>query len=158
MSSNCYRLSAIVFVFFFLKLSLSAIDSPTYKSIEKYIDTLTVNDKAQCEVKGYVIWFFDQWVHGSDIPVYHFAFKTEKTPDDKFTVHVRVEQKEVPPDFKMSVPIKIVFENGSIARIRVFITGAKSEFDLPPLVSAPKEIIFNDLESVLATVKVEDWE
>ena len=105
-----------------------------------------------------VSWFFEQWVHGSDIPVYHFAFKTEKTPDDKFKVRVRVEQKEVSPDFKMSVPIKIVFENGSIARIRVFITGAKSEFDLPPLASAPKEIVFNDLESVLATVKVEDWE
>ena len=28
----------------------------------------------------------------------------------------------------------------------------------PPLASAPKEIIFNDLESVLATVKIEDWE
>ena len=105
-----------------------------------------------------VSWFFEQWVHGSDIPVYHFAFKTEKTPDDKFKVRVRVEQKEVSPDFKMSVPIKIVFENGSIARIRVFITGAKSEIDLPPLASAPKEIVFNDLESVLATVKVEDWE
>jgi aminopeptidase N len=105
-----------------------------------------------------VSWFFDQWVHGTQTPVYHFAYKTEKQPDDKFKVRVRIIQKEVSPDFKMSVPIKIVFDNGSIARIRVFITGEKSEFDLPPLASAPKEIILNDLESVLATVEIDDWE
>lgn len=105
-----------------------------------------------------VSWFFDQWVHGTDIPTYYFAYKTETSPDNKYKVRVRIVQKDVSPDFKMSIPIKIVFENGSIARIRVFITGDKSEFDLPPLAAAPKEIILNDLESVLATVKVVDWE
>lgn len=148
-------------------LNLNTMNEDAFKTIMKDFFTTYQGKSASIadfqkivekHVKQDVSWFFEQWVHGSDIPVYHFAFKTEKTPDDKFKVHVRVEQKEVPPDFKMSIPIKIVFENGSSARIRVFITGAKSEFDLPPLASAPKEIIFNDLESVLATVKIEDWE
>ncbi len=105
-----------------------------------------------------ISWFFDQWIDGTAIPEYHFAYKPEKQPDGKYKVKVRIMQKNVPADFKMSVPIKIVFKSGDIARIRVLMTGEKAEFDLPPLPQEPKEVIFNDLESVLCTVIDRDWD
>lgn len=105
-----------------------------------------------------ISWFFDQWIDGTAIPEYHFAYKPEKQPDGKYKVKVRIMQKNVPADFKMSVPIKIVFQSGDIARIRVLMTGEKAEFDLPTLPQEPKEVIFNDLESVLCTVINRDWD
>lgn len=105
-----------------------------------------------------ISWFFDQWVDGTDIPEYHFAYKSKKGQDGKYIASVRIMQKNVPADFRMSVPIKIVFEGGGIARLRVMMTGEKAEFDLPPLPLEPKEIIFNDLESVLCTVITRDWD
>lgn len=103
-------------------------------------------------------WFFDQWIDGTAIPEYHFAYKPEKQPDDKYKVHVRIEQKKVPAEFKMSIPLKIVFKSGDVARLRIIMTGEKAEFDLPVLPQEPKEIIFNDLESVLCTVENESWD
>ena len=103
-------------------------------------------------------WFFEQWIDGMDIPEYHFAYKPEKQPDGKYKVHVRITQKNVPAEFKMSIPIKVVFKSGDIVRLRVFMTGEKAEFDLPLLPQEPKEIIFNDLESVLCTVENESWD
>ena len=103
-------------------------------------------------------WFFDQYVYGTDIPTYNFAYNTRRGNDGKYIVTCRVEQEDVRDDFKMYVPIKIVFDDESFARLRVEISGRQKVFDLPPLPSIPDEIIFNDLESVLCKVDYVDWE
>ena len=102
-------------------------------------------------------WFFDQWVDDYKIPTYKFAYKTEKTPDGKYKVTCRVEQLDVPPNFQMIVPIKIDFGDRGLTRIQTMITGAKFEFDLPLMADEPREIIFNDLESVLCEVENVSW-
>jgi aminopeptidase N len=35
-------------------------------------------------------WFFDQWVYGTDIPTYHFAYTTEELPDGEVRMRVRI--------------------------------------------------------------------
>jgi hypothetical protein len=44
-----------------------------------------------------------------------------------------------------------------VARVRVKVTGARSELELPPMPAAPKSLRFDDLEGVLADVKMVDW-
>jgi hypothetical protein len=96
-------------------------------------------------------WFFDQWVHGTDIPVYKVSYKTIQNPDGKYTITLRVEQEEVPPSFKMYVPITIKFKGDQFARLRLNVDQPSKDFTIPsPL--KPEKIIFNDFNSVLAKV------
>jgi hypothetical protein len=102
-------------------------------------------------------WFFDQWVYGSDSPTYRFASKTERTSDGKYKVSCRVEQRGVPDDFRMPVPIRIDFADGRFTWVRALIQGPKTEFDLPLMELAPKQVVFNDLQSVLCRVEPVKW-
>ena len=103
-------------------------------------------------------WFFDQYVYGTDIPTYEFAYKTEVTKDGKYLVTCRVVQKNVDEKFKMVVPLKIVLDDDRMARVRVEISGKEKIFQLPLLPEEPDEIIFNDLESVLCEVDYVGWD
>jgi len=44
-----------------------------------------------------------------------------------------------------------------MARVRVKVRGPSSEIDLPLLPAKPKAVRFNDLDGVLADVKMVDW-
>jgi hypothetical protein len=57
----------------------------------------------------------------------------------------------------MYVPLKIVLDGDSFARIRTEVKGKETLFTIPNLPSEPEEIIFNDLESVLCEVDYEIW-
>jgi aminopeptidase N len=103
-------------------------------------------------------WFFDQWVDNNYIPKYTIATKTEKTPEGNYKIKCRVKQENVPPSFKMIVPIKLTFDDDKEVRIRTLITGAVCEFELPLMKDQPKVITFNDLESVLCEYDNEDWD
>ncbi|MBM2814007.1 MAG: Peptidase protein [Ignavibacteria bacterium] len=101
-------------------------------------------------------WFFDQWVDDNKIPKYTFSYKVDPT-SNKYKVRCRVRQENVSLDFKMFIPIKVVFADKKVHRIRAFITGANAEFDLAVFDREPEEVIFNDLESVLCEVENEKW-
>jgi aminopeptidase N len=102
-------------------------------------------------------WFFNQWIYNTAIPDYKFSYKTTETPDGKYKVTCKVQQSNVPADFKMYVNFLVKFEGDRQARIRMEVNGNKPEFDLL-LPLEPEEIIFNDLNSVLCNVDYEDWE
>lgn len=101
-------------------------------------------------------WFFDQWIHGNQIPFYTFAWTKKKRDDGNWVITCRVKQDNVDPEFAMYVPIKIVTKQGGL-RLRAMITGAESTFELPALNDEPTEVTFNDLESVLCTVDTEKF-
>ncbi len=102
-------------------------------------------------------WFFRQWVYGSDIPTYRVAQNITATPDGKYQVVLRVEQERVPPDFLNYVPVTIDLGNNQVARVRVKVTGAKSEIALPLMPAKPKSVKFDDMAGVLAEVKEVAW-
>ncbi len=58
----------------------------------------------------------------------------------------------------MFVNFFIDFGKDRYARIRLMVDKPVTEIDLPLMPLKPKEIVFNDLESVLCEVKTEDWE
>lgn len=103
-------------------------------------------------------WFFDEWVYGTAVPSYTFSYKVADTADGKYLVTIRVDQKDVPEDFKMYVPVKVDFgEKGSV-RDRILVTGPRTEIRLPLMPYKPKEVVFNDLESVLCQTDEVSWQ
>jgi aminopeptidase N len=102
-------------------------------------------------------WFFNEWVYGWSIPTYRVGWRSQAQADGKFKVRFRVQQDNVPPDFLMYVPVTIDLGGNRLARARVKVTGATSEFDFPGLLpSEPKGVKFNDMDGVLAEVKTGD--
>ena len=102
-------------------------------------------------------WFFDQWVYGTDVPSYRFAWKSARGTDGKWNVRCRVEQRGVPDTFRMPVPIQVEFGGDKFTKTRAWIQGSVSEFDLPPLPLEPKKVTFNDMSSVLCEVANVKW-
>lgn len=102
-------------------------------------------------------WFFDQWVRGTAIPTYHVAWRTEPADNGRFRVRLRVAQEHVPPEFRMPVLVSADLGDHRVARFRVDVRGAQGEYLSPLLPAEPREVVFGDLHSVLADVKMERW-
>jgi aminopeptidase N len=102
-------------------------------------------------------WFFDQWVYGTDIPTYRVAYRSDPAEGGQYRVKLQVRQQNVGEDFQMYVPVTLDLGENRVARVRVKVRGPKSEIELPLMPAKPKSIRFNDLEGVLAEVKMEDW-
>ncbi len=103
-------------------------------------------------------WFFEQWVRGTEIPVYEWASTTERSAEGKWLVRLRIRQRRVSPEFQMYVPVRLDFGAQGTAFIRVFVSGEETQVELPPLDLEPTAIVFNPLESVLAEVKQSKWD
>jgi len=101
-------------------------------------------------------WFFDQWVHGADIPSYRWAWTGEEVAEG-YRLTLRVRQSEVPDDFLMVVPVSVDFGAEGSATVRVMVRGPETMLDLPILPRKPDAVRFNDFESVLAQVREEGW-
>ncbi len=101
-------------------------------------------------------WFFDEWVRGTAIPRYKYAFRSQ-AEGGKIKTVVRVRQDGVPDDFKMVVPIELDFGDKRYARLRITVQGPLSEIELPLLPAPPKKINFNIFQSVLCTSNEVDW-
>lgn len=102
-------------------------------------------------------WFFDQWVDNNQIPTYRVAWKKEKQADNTWKVTLRVKQEEVDESFYMLIPIKVALDGNAVHRMRIAMTGKEAEIALPPFQQEPDDVTFNDLHSVLCTVKTEGY-
>jgi len=102
-------------------------------------------------------WFFDEWVKGTGVPTYHVAWTTQAADAGRYRVRLRVTQEQVPPDFQMFVLVSADLGENRFAHFRIKIHGGQTEYESPLLPAEPVGIKFNDLNSVLATVKPERW-
>ena len=102
-------------------------------------------------------WFFDQWVYGTDVPTYRFAYTTEKVDGGQVRMTIRVRQEDVPEDFRMPVPLLLDFGAEGRAVVPVVVTGRELVTELPLLPREPDAVVFNASESVLAEVRTEGW-
>jgi hypothetical protein len=97
-------------------------------------------------------WFFDQWVYGNEIPTYEYAWKSVKKAEGGYKNTLRIRQLNVSESFKMMVPIKIEYDDGTMVRHRLMVAGKEMTVELPDSISEIDELTFNDLLSVLADV------
>jgi hypothetical protein len=102
-------------------------------------------------------WFFEQWVDGTGMPSYRWAWKAEEAGDGRKRVRVRVRQEGVPEAFQMYVPVTVELRDGRLMRTRVRVAGPVTEAELPLVPGEVKAIRFNDLEGVLASVREERY-
>jgi hypothetical protein len=102
-------------------------------------------------------WFFDEWVKGTAIPTYHVAWTSQAADGGKYAIRLRVTPEHVPADFRMPVLVSVDLGNNRIAHFRVDVRGDQKEYTSPLLPGEPKALKFNDLNSVLADVKMEGW-
>jgi hypothetical protein len=98
-------------------------------------------------------WFFNEYVYGTELPTYHF--EGQVTPNDKgASLHFKLVQSGVSPDFKMPVPLYLEFDNGKIQRLgSVIISGDKTidqTFQLPKLPGNVKKVSINHYYDVLS--------
>jgi hypothetical protein len=102
-------------------------------------------------------WFFDEWINGTAIPSYEFSYQVTETPDGQFGAKLRVEQENVPDDFKMIVPVMFEFPDDQWAEIQLTVEGPLTELEIPQLPLEPKQIRLNPGEAVLAEVHDVRW-
>ncbi len=122
-------------------------------------DPTTADFKAMVDkhMKQDMSWFFNNWVYGSKVPSYTFAWKSEKQPDGQYKVRIRMKQRDVPPEFSMIMPLKLNFGDNGTAILRTVLSGESAEFDLPLLPYDPEKIEFNPYSSVLCSLETERW-
>lgn len=98
-------------------------------------------------------WFFDQWIYGNELPVYKFTRHIEHDDSDgMWRAHCTIEQKDVPDDFTVIMPVEIDFGKDSKQYTAFVVKGASKDFTLA-FEDKPKEIRLNPFEAVLCKVE-----
>ena len=99
-------------------------------------------------------WFFNQYVYGIELPVYHF--ESQVTPNgDASSLHLKLTQSGVSNNFKMPVPLYLEFADGKVMRAgSINISGDKTieqSVVLPKFSSPLKKVLINYYYDVLST-------
>jgi hypothetical protein len=114
--------------------------------LQKHLEEFTGED---------VSWFFDQWVYGTEIPKYKFGYTYTETDDGKYAVTCNVKQEKVPDNFRMLVPITVLFPDEMYIHLKLWIDQPEMTIELPKLPYKPEKIVFNTFDAVLCKVDYE---
>ncbi|MGP8250979.1 MAG: M1 family metallopeptidase [Terracidiphilus sp.] len=103
---------------------------------------------------GRMDWFFNEYVYGTELPVYHF--EGDATPSgDGNAVHIKLVQSGVSDSFKALVPIYLELANGQILRMgQMRMAGNwtyEHTFNLPKLPAPITNVSINHYYDVLCT-------
>ncbi len=98
-------------------------------------------------------WFFNQYVYGTALPVYHFEGNVARNGDAS-TLRFKLTQSGVSPEFKMLVPVYLELADGKVARLgELAIRGnnsAEQSVSLPGLPSPVKKASIDYFYDVLS--------
>jgi len=103
---------------------------------------------------GKLDWFFDQWIHGTEIPRFESTLRLEKAGGGEYRIHGTVSQQGVSDSFVSLVPVYVDFGNKGRAVLfgRLPFRGSTSR-DLDTTVEIPgkpKAVVLNAHYDVLA--------
>ena len=129
---------------------LQAATTEDFKAIvEKHM-----SPQMDLDGNGKMDWFFNQYVYGTDLPAYHFEGQVTENAGVN-SLHFKLTQSGVSPNFKMLVPIYLEFTDGKIIRIgAVQVTGSNTldqTANLPKLPGQVKRVSINYYYDVLST-------
>ena len=102
---------------------------------------------------GKIDWFFDQWVYGTEVPVYSIDVRIEKAEKGKYRIRGTVGQSSVSEDFLTLVGLYVDYGKGQIGQFgRMPFRGTMSrDVDLTvELPKKPKGVLINAEHEVLA--------
>jgi aminopeptidase N len=103
---------------------------------------------------GRMDWFFNEYVYGTELPVYHF--EGDATPSgDGSAVHIKLDQSGVSDSFKAPVPVYLELTNGQIllmGKLNMAGNGTyEHTFNLPKLQAPIKKVTINHYYDLLCT-------
>ena len=105
---------------------------------------------------GRMDWFFNEYVYGTELPLYHFEGNATPSGDGN-AVHIKLTQSGVSKDFKALVPIYLELANGQILRMgQMRVIGDSTfeqTFNLPKLPAPIKKVSINYYYDLLCTEK-----
>ncbi len=97
-------------------------------------------------------WFFNQWVYGTNVPVYDFKYDIKDAGNGQSEVAISLTQSRVTEDFFMQLPL-YVSQNGKMAHVGlVGITGTKPLNTSFKLGFKPDKILLDPERSIFAEV------
>jgi len=98
-------------------------------------------------------WFFNQYVYGTALPTYRFEGNVTGNADES-TLHFKLTQSGVGPDFKMLVPMYLEMADGKVMRLGAVVIVGDSSVEkaapLPKLPGAVKRVAINYYYDVLS--------
>jgi hypothetical protein len=98
-------------------------------------------------------WFFNEYVYGTALPVYHFDGNVTQNGDQSI-LHFKLTQSGVSPGFKMLVPLYLEFTDGKVLHLgSVTIVGdndIEKVVPLPKLPAPVKRVSINYFYDVLS--------
>jgi hypothetical protein len=99
-------------------------------------------------------WFFNEYVYGTALPNYHFDGSVTHEGDVD-TLHLKLTQSNVTPEFRMAVPLYLELNNGNVIRLGSAKVVGNSTIEktaqLPKLPSPVKRVVMNYFYDVLCT-------
>src|SRR5580704_12884986 len=98
---------------------------------------------------GRLDWFFDEWVYGTQVPRYHFAYQLSPEGGGKVKLHMTISQSEVDEHFMMLVPVFADFGKGMVRIAQLAIVGnepGRADLMLP---SHPNKVALNAYKEIL---------
>lgn len=102
-------------------------------------------------------WYVRQWTVLDEVPKIEYATK-QSFNGKSYNVELAVKKTEVPPDFIVSIPILVIFEDDTFYKTNLNIKDELSVMNLVPFPKEPKEIIINDKDYQIGDFEKEDWE
>jgi hypothetical protein len=103
---------------------------------------------------GRMDWFFNEYVYGTELPAYHFEGQVTVN-GDQTSLHVKLVQSGVSPDFRMPVPMYLEFADGKILRLGEINTVGNQTIEhtiaLPKMPTPVKRVFINYYNDVLCT-------
>lgn len=97
-------------------------------------------------------WFFKQWVYDMAIPTYRWSQQVQATAAGSL-VNISIQQENVPPDFRMPVPITVEYDDGVKITRRVWVDRNGGQFAFLPRKARVQKVEFNTGNAVLCRVK-----
>jgi hypothetical protein len=97
-------------------------------------------------------WFFKQWIYGTAIPRYRWAYQVIPT-DSGNAVQISIQQEEVPPDFRMPVPVMVEYNDGVQVWQRIWVDRNGGQFTFSPRPALVRKVKFNEGQAVLCRIK-----
>ena len=88
---------------------------------------------------GKIDWFFDQWVHGTEIPKLTSNLKVDAAADGGWRIHGTVTQADVGPDFRTLVPLYLELDKGTFAQAGLLAMVGSASKPIDVVVKPPKK-------------------
>jgi len=124
-------------------------DRPASTESFKAVTEKHMTKEMDLQGNGRLDWFFNEWVYGTQVPRYRFAYHLSPVDGNKVKLHMTIAQSEVDEHFAMLVPVFADFGNSMVRIRQVGIAGNTTRSWDVFLPRQPKKVVLNAYKEIL---------